>query len=515
MGGIVLVAWSGSGFAQTTFSDISQNIVDSTETTPGLISGLSYMLGLVLGVMAVIKTKAHVEDGRSTPLREPVVRALAAGALFALPSVYSAMQSTIDGGDVANGITGAIQESAAAMSISGNAGGSNDINAILNNILVSLENAPGLFSAVGYLIGLVFGVSGVLGLKEHVQEPERVPVRHGISKLLVAGSMFALTTVIAAVWSTISAEGGSGSNLSGLVGDMGTSIEAQGKACTADATDLGGVICNLYIHTLVFPTFVAAMCYVFGIVLTIWGILKIRTHVHEPHQTPVWEGVARLIVAGGFFSLPYVIEAVMSSMKDGLANHGNSGTVDAAQGAGLDKMLSDFMVSVFGPTDILLTFFGYAAGTLLVMIGISRLMKGANEGPRGPGGIGTIMTFVAGGALLSFSPMVAAFTMSLFGTTTTATIPTLTYVAGLDGDEQKHITSVISAMIQFVLLLGLVSFLRGIFIIRSVSEGGGQHGSMMSGMTHLIGGALAVNLGPFIKVVETTLNLTDYGVAFN
>lgn len=512
---IVAIAHPALAESSTDFSTMSGNIVESVSDVPGVISGLSYLLGIILGVMAIIKIRYHVEDPRSTPLREPLVRALAAGALFALPDVYEAVQTTIDGGVLADGITGTIQATSQAMAVTGaNSGTGNDLNAVFSNIVTSLEDTPSLFAAVGYLLGLVFGVNGVLTLKEHVQEPERVPVRHGLSKLLVAGCLFAMTTVISAVWSTISAGAGAGDNLSNLIGNMGSSIEAHGQTCSAGATDLGGVICNLYVHTTAFPAFVAATCYIFGVVLVIWGILKLRSHVHEPNQHTVWEGVSRLAAAGGFFSLPYVVEAVMTSMMSGLSNHSNSGTKGTATGAGLDKMLTDFMASVFGPMDIILTFFGYAAGTVLVMVGISRLMKGANEGPRGPGGIGTIMTFITAGALLSFSPMIAALTMSLFGTSTTMTQPELTYTAGLGTDEQQHIVAVISAMIQFVLLLGLISVLRGIFIIRSVAEGGGQHGSMMSGMTHLIGGALAVNLGPFINAVEATLGLSGYGVSF-
>jgi hypothetical protein len=177
-------------------------------------------------------------------------------------------------------------------------------------------------------------------------------------------------------------------------------------------------------------------------------------------------------------------------------------------------MLADFMNSIYEPSDLNIEFFGYVAGVILVMIGITRLMKSALEGPRGPGGIGTMMTFVAGGALLSFSPMIASFSLSLFNQSQTVLVPQLQYKAGLGDPEVAHIEAVISAIIEFVLLLGLVSFLRGIFIVRSVAEGNHQ-ASMMAGVTHLVGGALAVNLGPFINAVESTLGLSTYGVAFH
>jgi len=72
---------------------------------------------------------------------------------------------------------------------------------------------------------------------------------------------------------------------------------------------------------------------------------------------------------------------------------------------------------------------------------------------------------------------------------------------------------VISSVLQFMIVLGVVSFARGIFIVRGVAEGNGQ-ASLMAGVTHLIGGALAVNLGPMMNAVQSTLNLTAYGVSF-
>ncbi len=502
--------------ADATFSSISNNAIDSVDTLPGLISGGSYLLGLVLGIMGILKLKAHVENPHQNFLKEAVARFGAGGALFALPMVYTATQGTIDGGNIMDGITGVIQETGADMAVNGGAGGGTDINAILDNIVASLADTPSLMTGVAYLLALMFGVAGILQLKDHVLNPENVPLRSGVIKLLAAGSLFGLGAIFSAMWLTIS--NGDGGGLGNLAGSMGISNEANGAACEAGDGSIGAVMCNMFNSTTMFPIFLKACSYLFGVVLGIWGILKIKDHVINPQQTPVWEGVARMVAGGAMFGLPYVVTAVFTSLGFGIDNHHNTngGPIDGTTGAGLDHMLALFMTSIFGPTDVILTFFGYVAGIILVMIGITRLLKSAQEGPRGPGGVGTMMTFVAGGALLSFSPMVAAFTVSLFdgsGGVTTA-IPKLQYTAGLGDPEIQHIQAVVSAMIQFVLLLGLVSFLRGIFIIRSVAEGNHQ-ASMMAGVTHMVGGALAVNLGPFINAVESTLGLAQYGLGFS
>ena len=70
-----------------------------------------------------------------------------------------------------------------------------------------------------------------------------------------------------------------------------------------------------------------------------------------------------------------------------------------------------------------------------------------------------------------------------------------------------------SAILKFLAIVGFVSFVRGIFIVRDVAEGNNQ-ASIMAGMTHIIGGALAVNLGPLLTAVQTTLGITQYGITF-
>lgn len=77
------------------FSNIAENMTHSIEKVPGLLTGLAYMMGLLLGVLGVLKVKDHVENPSQTPLKDGAVRMAAGGALFALPIVYESMANTI------------------------------------------------------------------------------------------------------------------------------------------------------------------------------------------------------------------------------------------------------------------------------------------------------------------------------------------------------------------------------------------------------------------------------------
>ncbi|MBX2834265.1 MAG: hypothetical protein KTR28_04750 [Micavibrio sp.] len=77
------------------WSTVSQNIAGSMEELPGLIASISYLVGMLMGVLGVVKIKDHVENPTQTPMREGAVRLAAGGALFALPMMFEAMQNTI------------------------------------------------------------------------------------------------------------------------------------------------------------------------------------------------------------------------------------------------------------------------------------------------------------------------------------------------------------------------------------------------------------------------------------
>lgn len=85
------------------FSTIGQNIVSSISQMPALLSALSYMFGILLGVLGIMKIKDHVENPGNEPLKNGAIRLAAGGALLALPIVFESMLETIDQGGAGKG----------------------------------------------------------------------------------------------------------------------------------------------------------------------------------------------------------------------------------------------------------------------------------------------------------------------------------------------------------------------------------------------------------------------------
>ncbi|MCK6419093.1 MAG: hypothetical protein L6Q57_09205 [Alphaproteobacteria bacterium] len=80
-------------------SAIAENITESISDLPGMLSAMSYLVGLMLAVLGIMKIKDHVENPSQTKLKDGAIRLAAGGALFALPIVTEAMLATIGEGE--------------------------------------------------------------------------------------------------------------------------------------------------------------------------------------------------------------------------------------------------------------------------------------------------------------------------------------------------------------------------------------------------------------------------------
>lgn len=324
--------------------------------------------------------------------------------------------------------------------------------------------------------------------------------------------------------------GGIGINIPGI-GSIGISATFCSGA-PFGITGLGDVLCNIGKSLEELPGLFTALAYLFGCYLAVTGILKLKAHIEDPRQTPVWDSMKRFLAGGAFFALPIVIEAAkvtitgqdqdaLKSYKTGMFAGSTGGDISLGPISidlpfvnlgGIDKMMVGLIADIWAPMLALIGSFGYLAGIILIMIGISRLLKTAQDGPRGPGGMGTIMTFITAGCLFSLDSLMGAFQSSVFASHKVANFAVLGTQSG-SPNVDSHTLAVISAILGFMIIVGWISFVRGIFIFRDVAEGNNQ-ASLMAAITHMIGGAMAVNLGALLNAVQSTFGLLPYGVIF-
>jgi len=93
--GVLCASTEAEAATANSFSSIARNITTSIEELPGLVTGISYMMGLLLGVLGILKLKDHVENPTQTAMKDGAIRLAAGGALFGLPIVFESMLNTI------------------------------------------------------------------------------------------------------------------------------------------------------------------------------------------------------------------------------------------------------------------------------------------------------------------------------------------------------------------------------------------------------------------------------------
>lgn len=284
-------------------------------------------------------------------------------------------------------------------------------------------------------------------------------------------------------------------------------------SCKGNGT-LSDIICNTMSASNGLPGFVTAMAYLMGLIMAVVALFKLKDHVLNPSQHPLSDAVKRFIAGGALFSLPLISEAAQNLLTGGDNAMSKISAYNGSVGGGfgLDSMLVALFLDIYTPLMSLIFAFAYLAGLVLVVVAIGRLLKTSQDGPRGPAGLGTIMMIVVAGVLFSLSTIMGAFSTSMFQSSTVATFAMLETTTG-DTVVDDHILAVISTILVFMTIIGYISFLRGFFILKEVAEGSGQ-ASLMAAVTHIFGGALAVNLGPLMNAVQTTLGLSTVGVTF-
>ena len=414
--------------------------------------GLALAVQGITAMRDLVENRNNVQS-----MRIPIAKIMGGAAMFALPTIYDAVYVSIAGGgdnilDLAGGTF--INEISGDLGGLSEKNPQNDFNNVLLNIISSISQTPALIAAAAYILATIVTFGAIVETKKHVEDPTRSELKQGIMRFILGGFLFALPTFYNAVFATVSGSRGLQDNggrelnnglslvnsnyfgdscdlsgpfqsiARGVTGTVDNVLGAVGvdSSLTPDQT-LGGALCSIVTHTGAFPAFLTAIGYILALGLGFWGLLKLRDHVLKPDQVGVSEGLSRLLASGMFFSLPGMVSVMRATVSpdtgflgnfangtstiqnavrsvestlDGVGSFLNGlfgGGDDSASQGGLDVALTSFMNDIATPLHVLTNVFAFIVGMIFIMIGISRLIKNAQEGAKAPVGIGTVMTF--------------------------------------------------------------------------------------------------------------------------
>ncbi len=89
-----------------------------------------------------------------------------------------------------------------------------------------------------------------------------------------------------------------------------------GSSAAHAANNFSSISKNIATGISDIPGLFSALAYLFGIMLAVLGIMKIKDHVENPGQTPLKDGAVRLLAGGALFAIPIVSEAMFSTIGD-------------------------------------------------------------------------------------------------------------------------------------------------------------------------------------------------------
>jgi len=86
---------------------------------------------------------------------------------------------------------------------------------------------------------------------------------------------------------------------------------------SAQANNFGSIAGNITNSISNLPGLLSALAYMFGILLGVLGVLKIKDHVENPGNAPLKDGAIRLAAGGALFALPIIYQAMQNTVGSG------------------------------------------------------------------------------------------------------------------------------------------------------------------------------------------------------
>ncbi len=154
----------------------------------------------------------------------------------------------------------------------------------------------------------------------------------------------------------------------------------------------------------------------------------------------------------------------------------------------------------------------YIIGLTLIVRGIMMYRIFANQtfGSAQRGEIAGPMVHLVVGALLLYIPSTLTTSLTtVFGSSDISAAQNLIGYATLSSTEKwQKLTNVV---IQYMLLIGLIAFVRGWVILSKMGHSGSQPGSVGKGLVHVIGGILLINIVDTVNILGCTFGYTGGG----
>lgn len=283
----------------------------------------------------------------------------------------------------------------------------------------------------------------------------------------------------------------------------------------AHAQSLGDMMCSASFNLAPFEPLFVGIAYIGGALMIGTGIFQLAFYTDVMNQGRQY-GISRpkgyLVAGAAMLALPAFIRVLVNSLFNFSLNSDFGGGLSACVPVvgfggvggqvGLDGLMLNLVMNIKSPMVFMLSVISILIGIFLVMRG---LIKGSKFGQDPKATVSMIMANLTVGTILyTVGTSLNSIMASVFGDSNIEGSGTvLSAVAADFGANTQPFQNGVYAALTFFQLVGFIAFIRGWLILKDAVEGQGQK-TVAQGLTHIVGGVLAVNIYRFLEVMDTT-----------
>lgn len=279
----------------------------------------------------------------------------------------------------------------------------------------------------------------------------------------------------------------------------------------ASATTLGTLFCNAFYELAPFGDFFSYVAYLIGCIFIGQGLYGLKSHMDSPANHPLHRAIGLLAGGAGLLSAPAFASTIIMTLFMGGGSPAtpscSAGSVSSSSGQSLDVLLTNFLGNVDPALAALVSLVAWTMGAFMIVNGLIKASKYGHD-PRANSPTHFITSFIIGAMLIAIGQSFSSILTSIFGSSAPSGD-----VLSWSGDVNNwsavqnigssQFTEAIKAALTFFQVVGMISLVRGFHVMKKAVEGSGQ-ATIPQGLTHIIGGVLAINIYQFLEIMDTT-----------
>ena len=168
----------------------------------------------------------------------------------------------------------------------------------------------------------------------------------------------------------------------------------------------------------------------------------------------------------------------------------------------LARALTGAVADLEAPAMLLISLACRLLSLFAFLQGCVRLLKASEDRYRAPPMAGTVVSFAAAAILAALPEVLAGAGETLFGGQTRARA-SLGYAAAQAAEYDR----LLGALFAIVRIVGLLAFVKGLFVLRAASDGRGGAG-VPSAAFHMLGGLALWHVLPVLAALQATLGIS-------